>query len=287
MATFKFDSATCFLTYAQSDLSIDQVYQFLQSIKPVTWARICKENHADGGTHIHAVARWSTRVQSRNSRFLDIGSQHPNIQTIRSIKHALNYVAKDGEFEDFGTVPSDGGSDINLLEAAATCSEAEYYKLCLQKRIPYQYANKFWQLGAKHSCEIGEDYVPDLTRESMELMLTPLPLGTTVLVGASGIGKTSWAKRLAPKPALWVRHLDVLRTFRTKYHKSIIFDDMSFLHLPRETQIHLTDQTDEAHIHCRYGHAVIPANTPKIFTANNYPFLEDPAIDRRVTKIIL
>lgn len=79
--------------------------------------------------------------------------------------------------------------------------------------------------------------------------------------------------------------MDVLRSFRAGYHKSIIFDDMAFSHLPREAQIHITDTSDEAHIHCRYGYAIIPAGVQKIFTANIYPFLVDPAIERRLYKI--
>lgn len=107
------------------------------------------------------------------------------------------------------------------------------------------------------------------------------------MVGPTGCGKTSWAKRVAPKPALWVRHIDVLREFREGYHQSIIFDDMSFKHMPQQAQVHLTDWHNKSHIHCRYGHATVPAKTVKIFTCNEYPFIQDPAVKRRVHLIDL
>lgn len=285
--SFKFDSQTAFLTYPHCDLPHSAIIDHLKSIKDLAWARVCSELHEDGQPHRHVVCKFISRVQSRNQRIFDVAGKHPNIQPIRSISRALAYVSKDGEFTDFGAVPSERGEDINWMEIAATVDEGQYYMLAHRNRVAFQYAHKFWELGRKHSCEINDKYEPDISRECTFLQEKQCPDGTVVLVGPSGCGKTSWAKRVCTKPALWVRHIDVLRSFRPRYHKSIIFDDMSFMHMPREAQIHIVDQTDEAHVHCRYGHAVIPANTQKIFTANDYPFTVDPAIDRRVNKIFV
>jgi len=102
-----------------------------------------------------------------------------------------------------------------------------------------------------------------------------------VLYGESGCGKTTWAKKNMPKPALFVSHMDTLKEFDPTFHKSIIFDDMSFSHYPRDSQIHMVDQYDPRAIHCRYAVANIPAKTPKVFTANERIFLQDAAIARR------
>lgn len=294
MPAFKFDSQSAFLTYAQCDASIQEIYDFLNGIKPLDWARVCRERHEDGNYHLHAVCKWTGRIQSRNERLFDWNGKHPNIQPVRSVKNALKYVAKDGEFSDFGSVPACAGTDIDFLAAAATLSQAEYYKLALKHRLPYQYASKFWELGKRNDgSEIEESYEADLTREHMYLNMLALPDAKTIVIsGRTGLGKTSWAKRVCPKPALWVRHLDVLRSsFRPGYHKSIIIDELRFTHLPRETQIFLTDWTDDSHIHCRYGYATIPAGTIKIFTCNekpeDWPFLDDPAINRRIHAIKL
>jgi len=286
---FKFDSSHVFLTYPQSTLTAEAIYDHVNSLKPLEWARICQERHRDGGTHQHVVAKFQSRYQTRNQRAFDVAGFHPNIQPVRSIRRALAYVTKDGEFTDFGSVPNteQEGDDINWVDFASTSSEAEYFAEAMRRRVSYQYALHFWRLGSRTSTEIPVDYEPIIERECATLQETPCPPGTTVLVGPSGVGKTSWAKRVCEKPALWVRHLDVLTSFRPSYHKSIVFDDMSFTHIPREAQIHLVDQQDEAHVHVRYRVAVIPANTQRIFTANNNPFIEDPAIERRVNHIYL
>jgi Putative viral replication protein. len=107
---------------------------------------------------------------------------------------------------------------------------------------------------------------------------------STIIWGETGIGKTQFALAHFTNP-LWVRHLDMLDQL-TVDHDGIVFDDMAFNHLPRSTQIFLTDNDDEAHIHIRYKVAIIPAGMKKIFTCNTMNGeifdLHDAAIRRRV-----
>lgn len=109
-------------------------------------------------------------------------------------------------------------------------------------------------------------------------------------MGAAGCGKTTIAQQFASKPALFVTHMDILKQFKPDFHKSIIFDDVSFAHLPRETNISIVDREQPRAIHVRYGVAEIPARVEKWFTANRYPFVLgatsfDAAIERR-TKLL-
>lgn len=111
-----------------------------------------------------------------------------------------------------------------------------------------------------------------------------------VISGAPGIGKTEYAKQHFQR-ALFVTHMDDLLGLVPGVHDGIVFDDMDFLHLPRTTQIHLVDMDNPRTIHCRYKGALIPANTPKIFTTNNEEGrvfdLDDGAIQRRVRVVVL
>jgi len=104
-----------------------------------------------------------------------------------------------------------------------------------------------------------------------------------ILVGDSGLGKTTIAKKIIPKPCLFISHIDDLKHFKSDYHKSILFDDVCFNHYPVQSQIHLVDFDNPRSIHIRYGVAKIPAKTTKIFTCNEDPINTlHPAIARRV-----
>lgn len=103
-----------------------------------------------------------------------------------------------------------------------------------------------------------------------------------VILGPSGCGKTEYALGHF-KNALFVTHMDDLIRFNKDVHDGIIFDDMDFRHMPRTSQIHLTDWNQSRSIHCRYQVAIIPKATKKIFTGNEYMFIDDAAIRRRVT----
>lgn len=105
---------------------------------------------------------------------------------------------------------------------------------------------------------------------------------SVVLIGEAGIGKTTWASKIAIYPMRYITHLDQLKTVE-KEVKTLIFDDMSFAHIPREAQIQLLDRQCERAIHIRYGVASIRVGVKCIFLSNKVEFinLEDTAIKRR------
>lgn len=106
-----------------------------------------------------------------------------------------------------------------------------------------------------------------------------------ILWGPARIGKTQFALAHFTNPC-FVSHLDDLKKLDNS-HDGIVFDDMDFNHLPRNSQIHLVDREQPRSIHCRFVNAVIPAGIRKIFTCNNRGGrifdLDDAAICGRVT----
>lgn len=272
------DATTYFLTYPRSGFNHDEVYNALQHVKPVQWARVAREAHADGEIHIHVCVKFGARVKTRtNMRIFDIDGRHPNIQVCRKIKDVLQYIAKDGNYQDYGQVPENKCVHEQLKQFATSGLRDEFDQCAMANRISFQWAEHIWK---RHGTATSTILEAGQGSECLQLQSLSFESGTIVLVGPSGCGKSTWAKRVSPKPALWVNHLDDLKKL-TKEHKCIIFDDMDFQHLPRTTQIYLVDQDDPRTIHCRHSNATIPANTPKIFTANNYPFIDDEAIRRR------
>lgn len=88
-----------------------------------------------------------------------------------------------------------------------------------------------------------------------------------VLTGPSGIGKTQFALAHFENP-LFVSHMDQLGKLEGGDYDGIIFDDMSFSHLPREARIHLCDLEFDRQFHIRYTTALLPAGLPRILTTN-------------------
>nr|UOF82679.1 rep protein [Cressdnaviricota sp.] len=164
---------------------------------------------------------------------------------------------------------------------------------CLALKVPYGYCLAMWTSLEKKNFTTLESF--DHSNDSridnllLKVMLPKLDhLKSYVIVGPSGCGKTTWAKIHCLKPALVVTHMDDLKDFKSGYHCSIVFDDMSFNHLDSVLQIPIVDRYDNRSIHCRYTVAQIPSGIQKIFTCNIIPFdMSLEQIRRRINLIDL
>jgi len=276
------DAVTFFLTYPRSTFEHEAFYAFLQSVKPVVWARVATEAHEDGGDHVHCVVRFGARVRTRsNHGIFDFMGRHPNMQVPRNIKHVLEYVSKDGAFTDFGGVPGAQGNLDRLYELAKGDDREAFDRAALAARISFQWAQHIWNMGHGDDTRI----IREAGEGTMCLQLLALrgDAKSTVVIGPSGVGKTTWALRECEKPALWVTHKDDLRAL-TKQIKCIIFDDMDFSHWPPTAQIHITDQHMPRSIDIKHGKAIIPKGIQKIFTCNKYPFINDDSLEAKAIK---
>lgn len=122
----------------------------------------------------------------------------------------------------------------------------------------------------------------DFNREPINLEESPV----VILHGNTGLGKTQYALAHFERPYL-VSHIDQLRDFDDTRFDGIVFDDMSFSHMPANTRIHLVDDECDRHIHVRYSTAFIPAGTKKIFTTNiGWDIIVSPTDDLAQTQAI-
>lgn len=285
---FKFDSTSFFLTYPQSDFTNESLIQFLNSVADLEWARACREQHSDGEPHSHVVGKFKKRFQSRNERVFDYQGRHPNIQPIRSIARALEYVSKDGEYLDHGAVPvtQKKRAWADIVEAAKG-PEVQWLQTVHEERISMHVAKRLRELSISQSVDLDEyDFRP--IADSLQVL--PLTFQSMLVVGPPGIGKTGWAMLHMPRPCLLVKHIDILARFREGYHNSVLFDDCDFKHYPRNTQLALCDFENKVQIHVRYGVAILPARIPRLFLCNigHEPFIQDEAIqNRRLQTIFL
>lgn len=251
---------------------------------------MCYEKHANQSDfHFHALLQFPKKVDIKNERFFDLFGLHPSIEACRSVMAAKTYIKKDGVF--VSNYEEEESEETDYVEMAKETDRGSYLHYCMKKNLPFSYADAFWKIAHAEADTTIEDGNSEGVYKNPQLDFIVIPeeaykKQVVVIVGESGTGKTTWAIRNAPKPCLFVSHLDQLKRL-TPRHKSIIFDDMNFTHIPREAQIQLVDQYMPRAIHVRYGVVTIPAGLPKIFTANLYPFMEDAAINRRVHRINL
>lgn len=306
MSNFNFQAIKVFLTYSQVGfLTKEDVYYTITERFPAKRFLIAEENHADGGRHLHAFFHFKTKVRTKCQDCFDIFDGvtqfHPNIKPVGRMKRdeekVLEYCQKDdpAPLTDIASVPTWG----KMREMAET---AEEYLGYVEQYFPRDaamnwdklksYANQQFQ--SDDPMTIREYELPERAKESSARphLATLTDDGkSTVIYGPAGCGKTTTVLDIAPKPCLLVTHLDGLKRLK-KEHKSIVFDDLDFKHLPPHTQKFLVDREQTREIHARYCNAIIPHGMRKFFTSNDYPFLDDDsedakAIERRVTRINL
>lgn len=95
--TFRLQARYVLLTYSQSgDLDGARVASHLESLggKSV----IGRENHADGGIHLHAFVDFGHQFSTRDVHIFDVDDRHPNVQRgYRTPEKMWDYATKDGD----------------------------------------------------------------------------------------------------------------------------------------------------------------------------------------------
>jgi len=264
-------------------LSMEFVRQWAAVLGPIEYIIMAEELHQSGIPHYHMGLRFGDCVRTRNARYFDIRDQHANVQSVRSWQKWKQYCQKTGNFIEWGadsSIKRSPGFEKELVETKLIIDNAKSMNkldfLAWMSSNHLQYGPTIWD-------NAHRDSTITITQENLiNGALNPIFMNhmskinwdeglTLIIVGDSGIGKTTYAKRLIPKPCLFISHIDDLKKFEPEYHKSILFDDVKFTHYPPQSQIHLVDFENPRSIHIRYGVARIPAGVFKVFTCNEDP----------------
>lgn len=299
---FQVNSKFICLTYPHCDVDLELIKQHFYATfsgHVIAYFIACSETHKDGSFHRHAGIAFATAFRSRNERVFDIRGRnngqsfHPNIQSARRFSAWVQYVKKAGDFIEEGELDNNKSERITperLVELAKELSLVDFLAFCSVNR--YQMAKDIWHMVHEDrslTIEDGDIIEGDIDEKFKRLTNRFVwnPNLTLLIIGEAGIGKTTWAKTIMPKPILFVSHMDDLRKFNPNRHKSILFDDVSITHMPETAQIHLVDQENPRSIHVRYGTVRIPARMPKVFTCNTFPVTHNINAIKRRTQLLL
>lgn len=297
-----------FATYSNCpDISIDDFCaELLQIIPPLQYDgfRLAKELHAQGTPHFHLALAFSKRIDITNPRRFDILGQHPKLEQCRSYGASVSYCAQPNkpgyiasidypseETVDTIVAASNSSSQTGAVEAATNIeSYPGWLDYCIEQHIGFGFAKEIWNISHKdRGTTLEEGYEEKgqiLSRQLEALRFDPERKSWAIWGNSTGVGKSTWVRINAPKPALVLSHIDRLKYFDPDYHVSIIFEEMSFTHLPITAQIKLVDEHQAMDHHIRYGVVTIPAAIHKFFTSNAPTFdFNDIAINRRIVSV--
>lgn len=281
--SFRINTQTLFLTYPKCKMTPEQALEQLEKIVKLEVYLIAQEQHMDGTFHLHAYLRLDHKMNIKDERkfdlLLDGERYHPNIQGARSPKAVIKYVCKDGKYVTNMSQSTIDEAIRNNVKVGDLYKEAmEKAKDNIDEAMKVLEHPKTYRdlavhgeaiernLRARKKQKTDPKFSLDLFKVNFEWDKTK----TLVLWGPTNTGKTSLAKALLPN-ALFVRHIDALKEYKSGHYTGLIFDDMSFKHWPREAQIHLLDTDNVSQINVKHSIAIIPEGTPRIITTNMMP----------------
>lgn len=253
--------------------------EYIKGLEGITKMAVGREVGESGTPHLQGVMTWKAP-----KRFTQLSKLIPTAhwEKCKDIDMAFNYCRKElNMLCDINNSKQGKRSDLEEAVDAVKAGNTEQ------------------QLWSDHSITMVRHHRGLLALAKALKPPVSYPLYTDILMplyedwtksliisGDPGVGKTRWAEQHFPGGFLHASDINDLAKFNPDIHTGILFDDMSFTHIPRTCQIHLVDVDDPRSIRILYGTASIPRNTKKIFTTNNLREifnLEDEAIRRRVT----
>ncbi|QDJ95217.1 replication-associated protein [Capybara virus 5_cap1_460] len=212
-ANFAFDGQQIFLTYPQCPLTRERIRDSLLEVAPLSKYYIARESHSDGNHHIHAYLNFGTRRRWTTASAFDVDGYHPNIQKPRSARAVIAYVGKeDAEvLHNLSEAELGGGTtDGNWRTVLESSTSRDDFLAQCRHLFPRDFVLSFERLEyfcGKHFGEVCESYsgrTRDAFREPDALsnwVNDNLTTGverpkSLILIGASRLGKTEWARSL-------------------------------------------------------------------------------------------
>nr|UBJ26147.1 replication-associated protein [Red panda feces-associated gemycircularvirus] len=219
MPSFDLHCRYALLTFAQSgDLSGETVGAFLSEMG--FECVIGRENHADGGVHLHCFVDFGRKRRFRRVDVFDVQGRHPNINPIKVTPHkAFEYATKDGDIVfqslDKPEVRGGAGKTVAKWTTITNASNREEFWSLVHELDPKSAACNHSQLQKycdwkfavdppKYESPGGITFIGGsdgrdtwLSQSGIGLGESPIGICLSLCVyGESRTGKTLWARSL-------------------------------------------------------------------------------------------
>lgn len=207
--TFYFNARYALITYAQSgSLSEWTVLDHFSSLGAE--CIIGREDHADGGTHLHVFCDFGRKKRSRRTDFFDVGGIHPNIEPSRgSPEGGWDYAVKDGNVVAGGLARPGGGGLPKATnpwgDVVSAESREEFFDL-LRLLDPKTLVTRWSEINRYADAAYAPERQPYVGSDGYEFelgMVPELARWGGELAGGNQVGGTSQS----PYAPLWVAGL--------------------------------------------------------------------------------
>lgn len=264
--------------------AIEKMKLHLSNMKLKNWLvghEWYKEGEHAGEGHFHIVIETYKPVLGGTVRKwfprMDVEGCHPQ----GGYETAWNYAMKDNNFatkEKKQGHRSDLDEMMDLIKEGTTAEELWFTHGAKMAQY-HRSMEQFEKIVAKRKIDWDEKVDPE------KFIVPPYdgwpkPL---IVIGKARIGKTAWAMNQFERPCKIELIEDLRDKFDPKWHDGLVFDDVDFLHLPRTSQIHMVDTDYSRSIWMRYFNWNKPKKLKMIFCVNEPCFMDDEAINERVT----
>lgn len=123
---FRLSTRNLFLTYPHYTHDKEALLLYLAELLTTygPHIRVARELHEDGSPHMHAFIRLERKCSTRNERYFDHLSRHPNIVSrIKDLQATFDYVSKGGDYIDHGKPEPDVKKKWSDLVNCTTAAE--------------------------------------------------------------------------------------------------------------------------------------------------------------------